>query len=116
MGMTLLMTCFLLLVAHAVCDYPLQGDAVAINKNRNAKTELQKHVPWYYWLGSHALMHGGAVALITGMPVLGLLETVCHFGIDFLKCEKVFDIHVDQILHIACKILWVCIWVMCSIK
>lgn len=109
--MTLLMVCFLLLAAHAVCDYPLQGEAVAINKNRNAKTELQKHVPWYYWLASHALMHGGAVALITGSAGLGLAETVAHFLIDFGKCEGKYSIHVDQYLHIACKIAWLTIWI-----
>lgn len=110
--MTLGMICFLLLVAHAICDYPLQGDAVAINKNRNAKTDLQKSVPWYYWMGSHALMHGGAVALITGMPMLGVLETACHFMIDYLKCQKIFDIHIDQLLHIVCKLVWVFIWLV----
>lgn len=110
--MTILMLCFLLLVGHAICDYPLQGDAVAINKNRNAKTELQKHVPWYYWLASHALMHGGVVALITGSVSLGVAETVAHFLIDFGKCEKLFDIHVDQLLHIICKLLWAICWII----
>ena len=110
--MTILMVCFLLLVGHAICDYPLQGDAVAINKNRNAKTELQKHVPWYYWLASHALMHGGAVALITGSVTLGIAETVAHFLIDFGKCEKLFNIHIDQLLHIICKLLWATCWII----
>lgn len=107
------MTWFLLLVGHAVCDFPLQGEAIAVNKNRNMKTDLQKSVPWYYWMGAHALTHGGAVALITGMPVLGLLETVCHFGIDFLKCEKIFNIHVDQFLHFVCKTIWIVVWLLC---
>lgn len=106
------MVMFLLLVGHAVCDYPLQGEAVAVNKNRHANTTLQQHVPWYYWMVSHALMHGGAVALITGSVVLGLAETVCHFAIDYLKCEKVFDIHVDQLLHLICKIAWVLVWAL----
>lgn len=111
-GMTFLTISFFLLVAHAVCDYPLQGEAVAINKNRHANTELQKHVPWYYWLGSHALMHGGAVALITGCVGLGIAETIAHFVIDYCKCEKFFNIHVDQLLHILCKLLWVACWLI----
>ena len=34
-----------------------------------------------------------------------------HWLIDFGKCEKWFGIHVDQGLHVACKVLWcVLIW------
>lgn len=97
---------FWLLVAHFVADYPLQGDTTALNKNRNARTPLQQHVPWYYWMTAHALMHGGAVALVTGSVELGFAETVCHWLIDFAKCEKVFGIHADQALHVACKVAW----------
>lgn len=103
---------FYLIVAHAALDYALQGEAVAINKNRNAKTELQKHVPWYYWMGSHALMHGGAVELITGSIYLGIAETICHFAIDYFKCERKYTIHGDQLLHVICKVLWLIIWMI----
>lgn len=106
------MVCFLLLAAHALCDFPLQGDTTAVNKNRHANTALQQHVPWYYWLLSHALVHGGAVALITGQPILGLMETLAHFAIDFAKCEKRIGIHTDQLLHVVCKVLWVVIWLI----
>jgi hypothetical protein len=107
--MSFLTMLFLLVAAHALCDFPLQGDATAVNKNRHANTPLQKHVPWYYWLGSHALVHGGAVALITGNPVLGLLEVAAHFTIDYIKCEGKISIHVDQLLHLVCKVLWIII-------
>lgn len=100
---------FLLIAGHALADFALQGDAMAVNKNRNMKTELQKHVPWYYWLASHAMIHGGAVALVTGSVGLGIAETVCHFLIDFSKCERWFSIHVDQLLHVSCKVLWILI-------
>jgi hypothetical protein len=104
---------FYLVVAHALFDFPLQGDTVAVNKNRNAKTELQKHVPWYMWMSSHALCHGGAVALITGSLLFGIAETVAHFIIDFFKCDKRYGIGVDQALHILCKITWaLCIWLV----
>lgn len=112
--MTWFMVLFLMLAAHAANDYALQGDAVAVNKNRNANTPLQQHVPWYYWLGAHALQHGGAVALITGSAWLGLVETIAHFAIDFGKCEKKYDIHGDQILHLACKLVWLAIWAFTS--
>ena len=56
---------FLMLIAHALLDFPLQGEATAINKNPDADTKLQRSIPWYYWLASHSLVHGGAVFLIT---------------------------------------------------
>jgi hypothetical protein len=109
---------FFLLVVHALMDFPLQGDSVAINKNPNANTDLQKHVPWYYWMGAHALAHGGGVALVMsfiwapGAVWLGLSETVCHFLIDCGKCNKKYSIHGDQVLHVLCKLLWVAIWLI----
>ena len=101
---------FFLLVVHAILDFPLQGDSVAVNKNPNANTDLQKHVPWYYWMGAHALAHGGGVALVTGSALLGLFETLCHFLIDYGKCNKKYSIHGDQCLHVVCKIIWITIW------
>lgn len=103
---------FALIVMHALLDFPLQGDAVAVNKNPNANTPLQKHVPWYYWLLSHALVHGGGVMLITGSVWLGMTETVAHFIIDYNKCQGRYSIHVDQLLHIICKIIWVLVFVL----
>lgn len=112
--MTWLMVLFLLIAAHAAFDYALQGDTVALNKNPNANTPLQKHVPWYYWLGSHALMHGGAVALITGSAWLGMAETVAHFAIDYGKCLGKYSIHIDQLLHVVCKVSWLLVWILIS--
>lgn len=97
---------FYLVVAHAAFDYALQGDTVALNKNPNAKTLLQNSVPWFYWMASHALMHGGAVCIITGSVYLGMAEVIAHFIIDYCKCMKMFTIHIDQLLHVACKIIW----------
>lgn len=108
--MTWFMVLFLLLAAHATFDYALQGDTVAVNKNPNANTPLQQHVPWYYWMGSHAFQHGGAVAIITGSAWLGLAETLAHFAIDYGKCSKKYTIHGDQLLHLVCKVAWLVIW------
>lgn len=99
----------LLIAGHALADFPLQGDTTAVNKNRHAKTELQKHVPAFYWLGSHAIIHGAAVGLITGSVGLGIAETIMHGMIDFGKCEKLYSIHIDQFLHVLCKIVWLII-------
>lgn len=101
---------FYFVVMHALLDFPLQGDTVAVNKNPHANTPLQKHVPWYYWLGAHALVHGGGVLIITGSTLLGVLETISHFVIDWGKCHYKYSIHVDQALHMLCKIVWVLIF------
>ncbi len=104
-------TLFWLLVAHFALDYPLQGDTTATNKNRHANTPLQKYVPWYYWMTAHAAMQAGAVELVTGSLALACAEFVAHWLIDYGKCERWFSIHVDQALHIGCKVLWlVSLW------
>jgi hypothetical protein len=102
---------FALLVAHALCDYPLQGDFLARAKRRGGIPG----VPWYHALTSHALIHAGAVWMLTAEPILGLAELAAHWAIDYWKCEDAefgsvtqarrFD--VDQALHVGCKLLWV---------
>lgn len=100
-----------LIAAHAVCDYPLQGDFLAKAKNRLAPIP---GVPWWQALGAHAAIHGGAVGLVTGIWWLGLLEAASHFVIDDLKCSgrlgtgaRAFNL--DQIGHLICKVAWVAI-------
>lgn len=110
--MTWLMILFLLIAFHAICDYALQSEAVAINKNPLSNTPLQKHVPWYYWLAAHALQHGVAVAIITQSVWLGIAETVAHFVIDYGKCLGKYNIHVDQALHMVCKVVWLLVLFM----
>lgn len=95
---------FWLLVGHAVSDYPLQGDFLAKAKNRFAPLP---GVPWYQALGWHALMHGGAVALITHVWWLGLVETGAHALIDDRKCAGKLTFNQDQLAHIVCKAAWV---------
>lgn len=97
---------FWLIAGHLICDYPLQGDATAREKSRHSSSALQTHVPWYYWLSAHAAMHGAWVAWATGSALLGALEVIAHWVIDFGKCERWFGIHVDQALHLACKLAW----------
>lgn len=98
---------FLLLAAHAVCDYPLQGDFLARAKNRMAPIP---GVPWFQALGAHALIHGGAVALITGVWWLGLCEAIAHAWIDDRKCRGSISFNEDQVRHVLCKVVWVICW------
>lgn len=95
---------FLLLVGHALCDYPLQGDLLA--KGKNHKNPLIG-IPWYQCLIAHALIQSGSVYLITSNLTLAFLELVTHTIIDYLKCNEFFNFNFDQFLHILCKILWV---------
>jgi len=108
-GRNMIEMLFILLSAHALCDYPLQGDFLAKAKNSNDK-DIVKFMGegfWVHALVSHSLIHGGAVALVTGSVALGVAETICHALIDHGKCQNKFNIHVDQALHVACKVLWV---------
>ena len=105
---------FFLIVGHALMDYSLQGDSMAVCKCPKTKTPLAASVPWYYWLTSHALLHGAAVGVIfrwmefdwSVVVVLATVETVIHWFVDLGKCEKLYSLHVDQTIHILCKIAW----------
>ncbi|AEH03652.1 membrane protein [Pseudomonas phage PhiPA3] len=95
---------FLLLVGHAVCDYALQNDFMAMAKNHT--TELGK-IYWKFVLPSHGLIHGGWVYFATGSIAFGVLETIIHCITDYLKCGNKISFNTDQWIHIACKVLWV---------
>jgi hypothetical protein len=96
-----------LLVGHALCDYPLQGDFLARGKNHTLPMHFG--IPWVHCLTAHALIQAGMVALATGRVSLGVAEFVAHWLIDYGKSDKRFGIHTDQALHILCKLAWVAI-------
>lgn len=93
-----------LIVAHFICDYPLQGDFLARAKNHTAPIP---GVPWYQALVAHASIHGGAVWFITGFWWLGVVEAVSHAAIDRLKCSGVLGFNGDQAAHVVLKGVWV---------
>lgn len=93
----------LLIGAHFLCDYPLQGDFLARAKNRAAPIF---GVPWYQAMLAHAPIHGLAVGLITGHWWLGVAEVVFHFVIDDEKCIGKISFNGDQLRHIVCKFYW----------
>lgn len=95
---------FLLLVAHALADYPLQGEFLAAGKNR--RTDIGR-LFWVWCLPAHALIHGGFVFAITGSLALGVAETAAHGVTDWLKCEGRIGLHADQTIHVVCKVGWV---------
>ena len=105
-------TLFLLIAAHALADFAFQSEAMALGKNRHVQPTVadSRGFPgWPYWLTAHALIHGGAVALVTGVWWLGLAETVPHWLVDYPKCEDWVGFDTHQGGHIASKILW---WVL----
>jgi len=98
---------FQLLIGHAIADFVLQSDTMARAKVRHAKMAGDMgpgFPPWYYWLSAHALVHGGAVLLVTGSATLGLLEVALHWSIDFAKSQRWINFHIDQALHVLCKL------------
>lgn len=100
---------FYLIAFHFIGDFVLQSPLMARMKNRhiNRSNESPMHMPnWYYWLFAHSITHGVIVALVTGNIIFGLTETVLHGIIDFGKCEKKYNLHIDQFMHIVCKIVW----------
>lgn len=94
---------FWLLVGHFVADYPLQGDYLAVAKNRH--TDIGKHI-WRHALVGHGFIHAGAVALATGSLFLAMLELVAHCYIDSKKNDGHLTFDQDQYLHYACKLVW----------
>ena len=101
---------FQFLVGHALGDYVFQRDIMATSKSRHAeiyKTAGAGFPAWYYWMFSHALVHGGIVFLITGSTLLGVIETVLHTIIDYSKCEHWIGMNTDQALHILCKLAYI---------
>jgi hypothetical protein len=96
-------------VLHALLDFALQPNVMASAKSRSSRHHQrvsEDFPPWYYWLGAHSLGHGGAVYLISGSAVLGLVETVLHALIDYFRCEKKISLALDQGLHILCKVAY----------
>lgn len=104
---------FLLLAGHAIGDFAIQTSWVAYNKSRHAKEnpELEGNATtekiWPWVLSAHALHHGLIVFLITQKISLGALETVVHWITDYGKSERWYGFHMDQVLHIAAKVVWI---------
>lgn len=99
----------LLVFAHAVADYPLQGEFLARAKNRTAPIP---GFPFWQALTAHAVIHGGMVGIITGNIGLALAEVAAHWITDDLKCRGKIGLNTDQAIHIVCKIAWAAIAVM----
>jgi hypothetical protein len=94
-----------MLIGHALCDYPLQGEWLAKAKDLNQRLAGEQ-VIWPAALASHAAIHAGAVRLATGSWLLAGLEFAAHALIDHSKCSGRLTFNQDQALHALCKVLW----------
>lgn len=91
---------FAFTIGHAVADYPLQGDYLAREKVRSQAAGLAS---WVMALSAHALVHAGAVWLISGSMGMAAAELSLHWLIDLAKGERRIGLVTDQLMHLACK-------------
>lgn len=102
---------FALSAGHALADFPLQGEFLAMCKNRRHLVRLKDpNLPpsmWVSCMAAHCLIHAGMVWLVTGSSLLGAVEFVIHWMLDVAKCEGKTTFSLDQCLHIVCKALYV---------
>lgn len=102
---------FALIIGHALADFPLQGEFLAMCKNRRflmrQKDPCRPPGMWVWCMGAHCLIHSGMVWWITGVALLGAVEFVLHWILDMLKCEGKTEFNTDQMLHFGCKAVYV---------
>lgn len=89
----------LLIFAHFLCDFPLQGEFLSQFKARLVNNVYNPM--WYWCLTAHSSIHSLAVLVITKSIPAAILMLISHFIIDFLKCEKRISFNTDQFLHLG---------------
>lgn len=98
-------TLLLMLVGHALADYPLQGDWLSKAKNQKLSVVPGETI-WPGALACHSAIHAAFVGVITGSVLLAAFEFVAHTIIDWSKCQGLISYNVDQALHMFCKLCW----------
>lgn len=96
----------LLVAAHAVCDFALQGQYMSDAKNCERPLP---GVPWAWPMTLHCSIHAAAVMLVTGSSRFALVEFVMHWLIDFARCRGRISFAQDQAAHITCKLVYL-VW------
>lgn len=108
---------FKLLIGHAFADFIFQSRDMAYFKSPAHRCQFEDEsnrgkklvLIWPYVLWAHSVSHGAFVYLFTGSFTLAIVETCSHFLIDIAKCLGKINVHVDQLLHIICKGIYVCV-------
>ena len=93
---------FGLIFWHVLADYPLQGDFLSKAKGR----AYEPDVPWWQAMAAHCIIHAGGVLMITQRADLALYEFIAHFLIDKAKVAGKINFNQDQLMHVACKVLY----------
>lgn len=88
-----------LLLGHAAGDSLLQPPGLSQGKRSTRASERWRS------LGAHGAVHGFFVALILA-PAFGVAEMAAHMMIDRAKGRGWISAEIDQILHVACKSIW----------
>lgn len=99
---------FKLLFVFSITDVALQTDWMSLVKCNSCRSI---NIPWYYGMGSHSMVNGAGVWIVTGNVYIGILESILHFIIDFLKCKAMINQHLDFIAHIGCRVLYAAIFI-----
>ena len=100
---------FAFAIAHALADFPLQGDYLARMKRRDQASSPSE---WIISLTAHSLVQAGGVWIVSGSALLGATELCLHWLIDLGKGEGKFGYVADQGLHLACKVAYVAVLVL----
>ena len=95
---------FAFAIAHALADFPLQGDYLAGMKVRSQANNPRE---WFIALTAHSLVHAGGVWIVSGSALLAAAELCLHWLIDLGKGEGKFGYMADQLLHLTCKAAYV---------
>jgi hypothetical protein len=95
---------FAFAIAHALADFPLQGDYLARTKQRKEANKLSECL---IALTAHSLIHAGGVWIVSGSVVIAVAELVLHWLIDLGKGEGKYGYATDQLLHLGCKAAYV---------
>lgn len=88
-----------LLLGHTAGDSLLQPPGLSAGKRSTRGSERWRS------LGAHGAVHGFFVAVLLS-PLLGLAELFAHAAIDRAKGRGMISNEIDQILHVACKCIW----------
>jgi hypothetical protein len=95
---------FAFTIAHALADFPLQGDYLARMKRRDQSDNPSE---WIIPLTAHSLVQAGGVWIVSGSPLIAATELCLHWLIDLAKGEGKFGYLTDQLLHLICKVAYV---------
>ncbi len=91
---------------HVLADFPLQG---AYLSKQKCRCSAENRGDWIVALSAHCIIQAGGVWFVSGSLVYAAVELVLHALIDTGKCQGRYGLAMDQILHIASKIVYVII-------